>query len=121
LEFLKRYTELLMTTFAFKSKFSKCPDAEIVVGQYPNGSTAWQVVGDCGEGYQETITTPTVALGMLPPEGCVFIKITDDFSGVLDSLVRANIVVDTGERKSSGWVDDYAAVCRVNDSSLLAT
>lgn len=119
-----------MTKFALKTKYSKCPDAEIVVGQYGNGSTAWTVVGICGgnndpddrdpmAGCLETIGVPTVALDELPPEGCVFIRCGEDHEGWLDSLVRANIVEDTEERRRSGWVENYAAVCRVKVPSLL--
>lgn len=121
----------MTTKFALKTKYSRCPDAEIVVGQYDNGSTAWTVIGDCGgtsygedehdpmAGIIETIGVPTVNLGELPPEGCVFIRCGEDKAGWLESLVAANIVEDTGERRRSGWVDNYAAVCRVKVPSLL--
>jgi hypothetical protein len=108
-----------MTKFALTTKYSKCPDAEIVPGRYPNGSTGWDVYGDCGEGFPEAIGTPTVALGQLPPEDCVFIKVTDDYKGWLESLVRAHIVEDTGKRVGAGYVAEYAAVCRVKVPGLI--
>lgn len=120
-----------MTKFALKTKYSKCPDAEIVVGHYHDGSTAWTVIGDCGgtpygederdpmAGIIETIGVPTVCLDSPPPEGCVFIRCGEDKKGWLESLLAANIVEDTGERRRSGWVEDYAAVCRVKVPSLL--
>lgn len=109
-----------MTKFALKTRFSSCPDAEIQVGRYSNGSTAWNVIGDCGEGYPENIGTPTVALDVLPPDGCVFIRIGDEYKGWLESLVKANVVEDIRQTVGSGYVSEYATACRVRDQSLLA-
>jgi hypothetical protein len=118
-----------MVTFALKTRYSACPQARIIPAYYPGLGTrgeqmvGWHVMGDCGEGYEENLGSPTVNLApseeVSPAHGCVFIKITKEFEGYLESLMDAKLVAPTGRIFGAGYVKDYAVEVRVLDPSLL--
>lgn len=99
-------------------------DAVISPGFYPKDKPTdpqqigWQVSAIDGE----PLGQPTVNLWnppVFPAPGCVFIKVTDQWLGWLESLQAAGIVEPTGRIEGAGFVDRYAAECRVLRPELL--
>lgn len=77
--------------------------------KYHNGQAAIQLV-DANDG--DAICTASVCLpdhAQLP--GWVFIKDWSENQGVLDALIAANVIEDTGQRLPSGFV--LVAVCKL--------
>ena len=98
--------------------------ATIHPGFYPKAQPddpqqiGWQVLAADGE----PLGQPTVNLWdppVFPAPGCVFIKVTRQWEGWLESLVAAGIVEPTGREEGAGFVDRYAAECRVLRPELL--
>lgn len=93
----------------------------ITTGHYPKADPSdpsepdqvgWLVSSARGE----PLGQPTVNLWSpptYPADGCVFIKITPEFDGWLDSLIAAGLVEPTGRIEPAGHVSRYAAECRV--------
>ncbi len=113
-----------MVKFYLRTLHRDYPEAIISAARYPKqdddepDQTGWRVVAASGE----PIGQPTVNLWSpptYPAEGCVFIKITPQFDGWLDSLKAAGLVEETGRVEGAGFVDRYAAECRVLDKRLL--
>lgn len=113
-----------MKTFDLKTPHGRYYGATIQPGWYPKQDPSepdqigWHVVAVSGE----PIGNPTVNLWdppVFPADGCVFIKITEEFEGWLDSLVNAGFVKPTGRIESAGYVERYAAECRVLVSELM--
>ena len=113
-----------MITFALNARGMSDPAATIETGFYPKERDSdpqqigWRVSASDGE----PLGSPTVNLWsppVFPAEGCVFIKITAQFEGWLDSLVAAGLVEPTGRIEAAGFVDRYAAECRVLNPALL--
>lgn len=110
-------------TFELKSKWVN-EQAQIVPGRYPKAEPGdpdqigWHVLSMEGE----PLGQPTVNLWaepQFPSPGCVFIKITDEFDGWLESLEAAGLVERTGRICSAGYVAEYAAECRVLKPELM--
>lgn len=82
-------------------------------GHYPYmGGIGWRATLSTGELWGQ----PTVSLieqGDHPGPGHVFLKVTPEWAGWLESLIAAGVVEDTGERFAAGFVDVYAARCRI--------
>lgn len=114
-----------MVTFDLKgSRIGDEPGCTIHPGRYPKEQPSdpdqigWQVLSARGE----PLGQPTVNLWsppVFPAEGCVFVKITPEFDGWLDSLVAAGLVETTGRIEPAGYVERYAAECRVLNPELL--
>ena len=113
-----------MVTFDLKARFGEEPGCTIRPGRYPKATPAepdqvgWQVLSARGE----PLGQPTVNLWdppVFPADGCVFVKITPEFEGWLDSLVAAGLVEPTGRIEPAGYVERYAAECRVLNPALL--
>lgn len=99
--------------FPLNAVHSRCADAQLHVASYGDGSPAWSVIGDCGEGYDEPIGIATVCLDTPPPVGQAYVRITPEYGGYLESLCAAGLCEDTGKRMWSGRVKEYAAVVRI--------
>lgn len=111
-------------TFDLKTAHGNYPSASIEIGQYPKQDpfeatqTGWRVNSQHGE----PIGSPTVNLWnppVFPAEGCVFIKITPEYSGWIESLEAAKLVERTGRIEGAGFIAEYAAECRVLNPALL--
>ena len=115
-----------MLTFDLKNTImGDLAGCSIFVGRYPKGrptdpvQTAWQVYSAHGD----ALGVPTVNLWdppTFPDPGCVFIKTTPEFCGWLDSMEAADLVKRTGRIEAAGFVERYAAECRVLKPELLA-
>lgn len=112
-------------TFDLKSRYCN-EQAQIVPGRYPKAEPdepqqiGWHVLSEHGE----PLGQPTVNLWdppQFPAKGCVFIKITDEYEGWLESLEAAGLVERTGRVLSAGYVERYAAEARVLKPELLTT
>lgn len=109
-------------TFDYRSKYISCPEARLIPGQYMDGSLALQIVGDCGAGYEENISTATVCLvdySQEPEPDHVFVKVTPECEGVLQSLQKAGVVGEPVRWIAAGYVARYAAECPVLLPELL--
>jgi hypothetical protein len=120
---LPGHEESAVVTFKLAARLISCDCATIRPGYYPKitpeepQQIGWHVVGD-----GELLGTPTVNLWsppVFPAEGCVFVKITDEYAGWLESLVAAGLVEPTGRIEPAGLVERYAAECRVLNPELL--
>lgn len=114
----------MTTTFHLRARFGEYPDARIVTGYYPKDEpgdpqqVGWTVLAADGE----PLGVPTVNLWnppVFPTPGCVFIRITREYEGWLESLEAAKLVERTGRVVGAGFVERYAAECRVLDPDLL--
>ena len=79
-------------------------------GKYYNGRTAWILVDSNGDRY--AVATVNISEADVP-EGHVLIKNWSENEGMLEALVDAGIVKDTGSTISSGFVK--ANICEVLD------
>ena len=113
-----------MITFDLKARFGTYHGCTIQPGRYPKqdpgepDQVGWYVLASTGE----PLGQPTVNLWdppVFPAEGCVFIKVTPEFEGWLESLQAAGLVEPTGREEGAGYVDRYAAECRVLNPELL--
>lgn len=113
-----------MISFALNSRNITEAQAVIHPGLYLKADPAdpqqigWKVLSAEGE----PLGQPTVNLWsppVFPAEGCVFIKITREYEGGLESLEAAGLVERTGRIESAGYVERYAAECRVLKPELL--
>lgn len=113
----------MMVTFDLKTKYASYAGCNIEAGHYPKFSpgepdqVGWRILKD-----GEPIITPTVNLsesGQFPAAGCVFIRTADQYTGILESLCTAGILVETGRVVSAGFVERYATECRVLHSDLM--
>lgn len=117
-----------MVTFDLKgSRIGDEPGCTIQTGRYPKNDDSdptepeqigWRVLSASGE----PLGQPTVNLWsppVYPSEGCVFIKITGEYQGWLESLEAAGLVEQTGRVEGAGFVERYAAECRVLRPELL--
>lgn len=112
-----------MVTFDLKARLGNYPGAQIQTGYYPKENPAdpqqvgWRVIQG-----GEYIGSPTVNLWSpptFPAAGCVFIKITPEFQGWLESMEAAGLVERTGRIEGAGFVEQYAAEARVLVPELL--
>jgi hypothetical protein len=88
----------------------------ILARRYDNGRVALQLV-DATEG--DPIATATINLPEFAvPEGHVLIKDWSENAGMLDALVSAGLVEDTGTKIPTGYVDACLAKLLVPASSL---
>jgi len=85
-------------------------EVELQFGKYPNGSTSIQAFSL----YGEPEFTATVALEVLPREGCVFLKGWSENEGIPAALVKAGIVELTGKKLPTGY-------CEAEEAKLLIT
>lgn len=77
-------------------------DCELKFGQYGNGRTAIQLIDKKD---RDLVAVATVNMENDPLEADeVFIKDYSENEGMLQALINAGIVKDTGERVASGWV-----------------
>lgn len=114
-----------MVTFDLKgSALGDEPGCTIHPGRYPKQSAdepdqvGWQALSARGE----PLGQPTVNLWdppVFPAPGCVFVKVTREYRGWLESLIAAGLVEPTGREEGSGYVDRYAVECRVLNPQLL--
>lgn len=73
-------------------------------GKYRDGSTAIKLYDNKG-----AVATATVALDVLPPFGCVWVKDYSENEGMTAALVAAGIIYsEPVARRRSGWVTVYA-------------
>ena len=73
---------------------------EVTFAQYRDGSVAIQLIDDEGP-----VATATVALDVLPPKGCVWIKDYSENTGMADALIEAKVIEPTPvNSRQSGWV-----------------
>ncbi len=107
-----------MVAFELKTKRGLDMTAIIEVGFYPKmtplepDQTGWLVTK--ADGWP--LGTPTVNLaeyGQYPAPGCVFIKVTPEYSGWLESIVGAGLIEPTGRELAAGYVERYAIEARV--------
>lgn len=108
--------KMVHPTFEFNTKYVQCKEARLVFGAYIDGSTAIQIVGDCGEGFEEPISTATVCLeeyGMTPEPGRVFIKDWSENEGTLLALQKAGIVGPTLNKVGAGFATAYEVELKV--------
>lgn len=112
-----------MVTFDLKTRWADYPGAKIQTGYYPKESSGdprqigWRIMQG-----GEYIGSPTVNLWsppVFPADGCVFVKITAEFQGWLESMEAAGLVERTGRIEGAGHVAEYAAECRVLLPELL--
>lgn len=112
-----------VTLFNLKSRYIN-ERAQIVPGYYPKAlpedpqQIGWHVLSERGE----PLGQPTVNLWdppQFPAEGCVLVKITPEYEGWLESLEAAGLVEQTGRICAGGYVERYAAECRVLKPELL--
>jgi len=68
----------------------------------PAGGAVMELIAD---GERLAVATVNMApQGHVPQEDCVFIKDYSENSGILDSLVKAGVIRDTGRAVRAGWV-----------------
>lgn len=112
-----------MITFRLKTRHFN-EDCALLPGYYPKADPAdpqqvgWRCAGLDGG----PIGQPTVNLWdppVFPAEGCVWIKVTREYGGWLESLIAAGLVEPTGRVSGAGLVERYAAECRVLMPELL--
>lgn len=116
-----------MITMKLETRYTKCEAATIHVLSYPQGpgeplQTGWRLFGDCGEGFPEPIGDPTVnmeAYGEFPSPGCVFIKVTDEYEGYLESFIKAGLVELTGRVVAAKFTKVYCVEAKVLNPELL--
>lgn len=82
------------------------------VQYYANGSKALTL---CTDEY-EPLCTATVALDVLPSDGCVFIKDWSENEGIASSLVSAGIIKLTGRTIPTGYVEALEAKLLLQDT-----
>ena len=82
---------------------------DVVFRQYGDGSTAIILNASGGQ----RVAVATVALDSRPPEWHVFIKTWSENVGMLEAMVAAGVLVDTGKRIACGQYDAQAAICRL--------
>jgi hypothetical protein len=114
-----------MVTFDLKgSAIGDEPGCTIHPGRYPKekptdpDQVGWQVLSARGE----PLGQPTVNLWdppVFPAAGCVFVKVTREYRGWLESLIDAGLVEPTGREEGAGFVERYAVECRVLNPELL--
>lgn len=117
-----------MITFDLKgSRIGEEPGCTIHPGRYPKNDDSdpsepqqigWQVLSARGE----PLGQPTVNLWSpptYPADGCVFVKITPEYEGWMESLIAAGLIESTGRIVPAGHVERYAAECRVLNPELL--
>lgn len=113
-----------MIAFALKGARIFCDPAYIQTGLYPKidpyepEQFGWRVMSNDGE-YLGMATVNLADYGDFPEPGCVFVKITPELGGWLDSLIAAGFVEATGRILSAGYVKNYAVECRVLKPELL--
>jgi hypothetical protein len=112
-----------MITFTLTTPRATYEGATIHPGFYPREKpTDPQQIGWQVEHRGEALGTATVNLWdppVFPADRCVFVKITPQFAGWLESLQVAGLVEPTGRIESAGHVERYAAECRVLNPGLL--
>lgn len=100
------------------------PGCTIRTGFYPKqdpsepDQVGWQVVSERGE----YLAQPTVNLWdppVFPAEGCVWFKVTPEFAGWIEAFIEAGLIEPTGRETGAGYVERYAAECRVLNPELL--
>lgn len=109
-------------TFDYRSKYISCPEARLIPGQYMDGSLALQIVGDCGAGYEENLSTVTVCMvdyNQRPAPCHAFIRLTGPAEGALTCLQKAGVVGQVVRQLDAGFVECYAAECPVLLPELL--
>jgi len=80
-------------------------DAILKFGTYSNGSVAIQGVTEEGE----PLFRATVALDVMPSDGCVFLKGWSENEGIPEALVKAGIVELTGRTEVTGYCEALEA------------
>lgn len=114
----------MKTTFDLKARYGSFSGCTIRVGYYPQSQPGdpdqigWSVLSADGE----PLGTPTVNLWVdryFPDNGCVLIRVTNEYEGWLESLIAAGLVEPTGREFPAGMVERYAVECRVLDPTLL--
>ena len=86
-------------TIKVNTKYCK-GDVELRFGRYGNGSTAIQAFQGA-----EPMFVATVALDEMPKKGHVFLKGWSENEGVPQALERAGIVMLTGRKIPTGYVE----------------
>lgn len=76
-------------------------DCTVQVSEYSNGRTALQLLCSVGPMATATVNLPNEKLG----KDCVFIKNYSENEGMLEALVKAGVVRDTGKRVRTGYVE----------------
>lgn len=71
----------------------------------PAGGMAVRLLQDREHGDLATASVNLAGYGYTPSEGCVFLKSYSENSGLLESLLRAGVVEQTGRYAHVGFVD----------------
>lgn len=80
-------------------------DVVLKFSEYGNKSIAITAVSGIGE----PMFTATVALDVMPADGCVFLKGWSENEGVPEALVKAGVVELTGRKEATGYCEAIEA------------
>ena len=90
---------------------------EVIFGNYMNGATAINLICLDGEDEGEPYATATINIPRIKLEkNEIIIKNYSENEGILDALVEANIVEDTGGKINVGYA--YANICKLKTKEV---
>lgn len=105
--------------FNFKIGNHQYTNCLLRIGKYAEGNIAVSLVGDCGEGWDETIDTLTYNLGMVPRPDCQAVVKDNDFErGIVTQLEDMGVILGVVGFTKSGYYDRLP-VCQFDMEKLV--